>query len=96
MTRFLSMDIRHRAMARLDLGETVRDVAEALSVAPSCAVKWSQRRRAFGSVAPAKVGGHVPLKFRGAQEDWLSARMASGFTLRGLVAELAEPGPGRA
>ena len=65
MTRFLSMDIQDRAMARLNLGETVRDVAEALSVAPSSAVKWSQRRRAFGSVAPAKVGGNLPLKFRG-------------------------------
>ena len=95
MTRSLSMDIRDRAMARLDLGETVRDVALALSVAPSSVVKWSQRRRSSGSAAPAKVGGHVPLKIRGAQADWLRARMASAFTLRGLVAELAEPGPGR-
>ena len=33
MTRPLSMDIRERAMARLDAGETVRAIAEALSVA---------------------------------------------------------------
>ena len=38
MTKPLSMDIRDRAMARLDAGETVRDVADALSVAPSSVV----------------------------------------------------------
>ena len=105
MTKPLSMDIRDRAMARLDAGETVRRVAEALSVAPSSVVKWSQRRRATGSAAPGKIGGHVPRKSchwsaigpsdngDGEQADWLRARMAEGgFTLRGLVAELAERG----
>ena len=57
MTRPLSMDIRERAMARLDAGETVRAIAEALSVAPSSVVKWSERRRETGSVAPGKIGG---------------------------------------
>ena len=93
MTKALSMDIRERAMARLDAGETVRRIAEALSVAPSSVVKWSERRREIGSVAPGKVGGHVLPKIRGADADWLRARMAEGdFTLRGLVAELAERG----
>lgn len=82
MTKPLSMDIRDRAMARLDAGETVRTVAEALSVAPSSVVKWSRRRRATGSAAPGKIGGHVPRKIRGEHADWL----------RGLVAELAERG----
>ncbi|MCA4926474.1 MAG: IS630 family transposase, partial [Rhodobacter sp.] len=41
MTKPLSMDTRTRAKARLDAGETVRTVAEALSVAPSSVVKWS-------------------------------------------------------
>ena len=93
MTKPLSMDIRERAMARLDAGETVRAVAEALSVAPSSVVKWSERRRETGSAAPGKIGGHVPRKIRGEHEVWLRARMADGeFTLRGLVAELAERG----
>ena len=93
MTKPLSMDIRERAMARLDAGETVRAVAVALSVAPSSVVKWSQRRRITGSAAPGKIGGHVPRKIHGEQADWLRARMAEGdFTLRGLVAELAERG----
>ena len=93
MTRPLSTDIRERAMARLDAGETVRAIAEALSVAPSSVVKWSERRRETGSVTPGKIGGHVPRKIKGAEADWLRARMAEGaFTLRGLVAELAERG----
>ena len=93
MTRPLSKDIRDRAMARLDAGETVRGVAEALSVAPSSVVKWSLRLRATGSAAPGKIGGHVPRKIRDAQADWLRVRMADApFTLRGLVAELAERG----
>ena len=93
MTRPLSMDIRERAMARLDAGETVRAIAEALSVAPSSVVKWSERRRETGSIAPGKIGGHVPRKIRDEHADWLRTRMAEGtFTLRGLVAELAERG----
>lgn len=93
MTKPLSMDIRERAMARLDAGETVRAVADALSIAPSSVVKWSERRRTTGSAAPGKIGGHVPRKIRGEHEVWLRARMAEGaFTLRGLVAELAERG----
>ena len=35
-------------MERLDRGQTVREVAAALDVAPSSVVKWSQRRRRTG------------------------------------------------
>jgi len=80
-------------MARLDAGDTAREVAVALSVAPSGVVKWSQRKRATGSAASGKVGGHVPRKIGGAPEIWLRVRMAeAAFTLRGLDAELAERG----
>ena len=93
MTKALSMDIRERAMARLAAGEPVRDVAEALSVAPSNVVKWSLRLRATGSAAPGKIGGYRPRKIQGEHETWLRARMADApFTLRGLVTELAERG----
>jgi hypothetical protein len=39
MTKHLSMDIREHAMPRLDAGETVRAVADALQIAPSSVVK---------------------------------------------------------
>jgi transposase len=87
------MDLRKRAMARVEAGESVRTVAEALSISPSSVVKWSQRLRATGSVAPGQMGGHRPRLIAGAQEAWLRERMTAGdFTLRGLVAELAARG----
>lgn len=92
MTRPYSMDLRERAMARLAQGESVRQVAAALDVAPSSVVKWSQRLRQTGSCAPGKIGGHVQRKIRGRHEAWLRERIKTPFTLRGLVAELADRG----
>jgi len=90
MSKAISMDLRERAMARLDRGESVRQVAAALEVAPSSVVKWNQRRRATGSVAPGKIGGYVLPKIRDGHAAWLRERIAAGgFTLRGLVSELA-------
>lgn len=59
MTRPLSMDIRERAMARLEAGETVRAVADALSVAPSSVVKWSARKRSTGLAVTHKYPGSL-------------------------------------
>lgn len=93
MAKALSMDLRERAVARLAAGESVRAVAAALLVARSSVVKGSQRLRATGSVSPGQIGGHVPPKISGAHRAWLVERMAAeAFTLRGLVAELAERG----
>lgn len=79
-------------MARLSAGESVRQVATALDVAPSSVVKWSQRLRETGSCAPAGTGGHPPRNIVGTHETWLLERIKVPFTLRGLVAELAERG----
>ena len=46
-----------------------------------------------GSVAPGQIGGHKPKKIAGPHRDWLVGRCRErDFTLRGLVAELAERG----
>jgi transposase len=88
-----SMDLRKRAMARLQAGETIRTIAAALSVSPSCVSKWSDRLRATGSIAPGQMGGHKPRAIIGEQAAWLRKRIrSSDFTLRGLVVELAERG----
>jgi transposase len=58
MTRALSNDLRVRALAALSAGESCRAVAARFGVAVSSVVKWSQRYRATGSVAPGKMGGH--------------------------------------
>ena len=93
MARPLSMDLRERALVRLAAGESVWSIGSGLSIAPSSVVKWSQRERSTGSVAPGKMGGHVPPKIAGDHRAWLIERIGSGpFTLRGLVAELAERG----
>jgi len=93
MTHPLSNDLRERAMARVAAGEPIRQIAAALSISPSCVSKWSQRLRTTGSVAPGKMGGHKPRVLSGANADWLRSRMRERpFTLRGLVAELAERG----
>ena len=93
MARPYSLDLRERAVERVVSGESVRSVAKALRISASSVVKWSQRLRTTGSAAPGKIGGHRPRVLVGDHRVWLLARMAGGdFTLRGLVAELAERG----
>ena len=58
MTRPLSNDLRERVVAAVAGGESCRSAAARFGVAVSSAVKWSQRYRATGSVAPGKMGGH--------------------------------------
>ena len=57
MAKPLSMDIRDRATARPDTGETVRAAGEPPRIAPSSVVTWSQHLRASESVSPGKLGG---------------------------------------
>jgi transposase len=58
MARPLSKDIRERVVAAVAGGASTRAVAARFGVAVSSVVKWSQRYRATGSVAPGKMGGH--------------------------------------
>ena len=84
MAHPLSNDLRERAMARVAAGWSIRQIATALSISPSCVSKWSQRLRATGSVAPGKMGGHKPRVLSGANAEWLRERMRERpFTLRG-------------
>ena len=53
MTAPYSMDLRERAMARKAAGETNREIAAVLRIAPSCVSKWTKRERETGSLAPA-------------------------------------------
>jgi putative transposase len=93
MAKPYSMDLRERAVLRVVRGESVRAIAQALSVSPSSVVKWSQRFRATGSAAPSKMGGNRRPKIVDGHRLWLLKRISTaGFTLRGLVAELAERG----
>jgi len=93
MARPYSEDIRERALARADVGETVRSIAQALQISPSCVTKWKKLRRETGSLSPGKIGGHKTPVLSGANADWLHKRIHSGpFTLRKLTRELAARG----
>ena len=93
MARAYSKDLRERVVTAVERDGLSRHAAAArFGVAPSSAIKWVQRYRATGSVAPLQIGGHKPPVLRGEHRDWLLERMARDFTLRGLVAELAERG----
>jgi putative transposase len=95
MTAAYSLDLRERAMARKAAGETNREIAAALRIAPSCVSKWTKRERETGSLAPGQVGGYKPRTLSGDCAQWLRERIASGpFTLRGLAADLAIVTPG--
>jgi transposase len=58
MARALSNDLRERVVAAVREGASCRVVAGRFGVAVSSVVKWSQRARRTGSVAPGKMGGH--------------------------------------
>jgi putative transposase len=83
MARPYSIDLRERAVAWVQAGESVRSVAQVLNIRPSRVVKWSQRFRAMGSPAAGKMGGHRPRLLAGAPADFLRERIAQGnFTVR--------------
>lgn len=87
-----SMDLRERAIARVKAGESARSVAATLSLSPSSVIKWAQRVRDTGNVAPGKMGGYRPKAIIGEYRLWLLQRAKSDFTLRGLVVEFGERG----
>ena len=77
MTAPYSMDLRERALARKEAGETNREIAAALRISPSCVSKWTKRKRETGSLAPAQIGGYKPRTLSGESADWLRARIAA-------------------
>jgi transposase len=70
MARGYSKDLRARAVAMVEEGESRREVARVLDLAPSTAVRWLDRWRRTGSVAVKPGTGHSrsPLK---AYDRWL-------------------------
>jgi transposase len=94
MSKPYSIDLRELAMARLEAGETTREVAAALRVAVSSVIKWAARKRVSGSVAPGKVGGHRPHLISGDHRLFMLGEVARdpNMTLHRLSTALAERG----
>jgi len=88
------MDLRERVVRAVETGGlSRRAAARQFGVGVSTVINWVRRQRETGNVAPGQMGGHKPKAIRGAHRVWLLQRTQAGaFTLRGLVAELAERG----
>jgi len=93
MTRPLSNDLRERVVLAVEGGESCRSAASRFGVAVSSVVKWSQRYRATGSVAPGKMGGHRK-PVLGPYRAFIVERIerTPHLTLHGLKDELAARG----
>ena len=74
-------------------GLSRNQAAKRFDVGISTAIHWVRRFLESGSVAPSKIGGYRQKVIKGEDREWLVARMKEkDFSLRGLVAELAERG----
>jgi transposase len=93
MTRPYSQDLRERAVALVEGGQSRRAVARLLDLGVSTVIRWTRRQVVTGSSAAKPMGGvrHAVLL---PEREWLLARIAAApdFTLRGLRAELRERG----
>jgi transposase len=94
MARPYSIDLRERVVAAVERDGLSRNEAAArFGVAISTAINWVRRVRETGSVAPGRMGGRRPKAIGGEHRAWLLERTRErDFTLRGLVAELADRG----
>ncbi len=94
MSKPYSTDLRERAVAAVMKGGlSRRRVAAQFGLGVSTVINWVRRFRQTGSVAPGQMGGHKPKAIAGEHRVWLLQRIKEkGFTLRGLVAELAVRG----
>jgi putative transposase len=88
-----SLDLRERVVAAVEKGGLSRNRAAAqFGLGISTVINWVRRYRETGSFAPAKFGGYRKKLIGGAHRAWFLERTKNPFTLRGLVAELAERG----
>jgi len=85
MVKPYSNDLRQRAVAAMVGGECARVIGERFGVAKSSVIKWHQRYRETGSVAPARMGGHRKRKLDPHRDFIMDAiEHTSHLTLHGL------------
>ncbi len=93
MTRPYSNDLRERAVAAVEEGQSRHRVAKLFKVGVSSVVRWCQRHRATGTCAAKPMGGRRRLILL-PERDWLLARLSAApdLTVRALRCELIERG----
>ncbi len=57
MSRALSVDLRERVVRAVSEGASCRAAAARFGVSPSSAIRWCERLRETGSIAPGALGG---------------------------------------
>jgi transposase len=89
-----SLDLRKRVVAAVVTGGlSCNQAAKQFGIGISTAIGWARRLRETGSIEPGQMGGHKPKAISGEYRLFVLQRIRAGdFTLRGLVAELAERG----
>lgn len=93
MSRAYSTDLRERVVGAVAAGASCRRAADQFGVSVATVVRWSQRYRETGSVAPGKVGGHRPRVLE-PERDFIVERIRQEphLTLHRLKDELAARG----
>src|SRR5215468_736921 len=90
----LFRDFRERVVKAVEReGLSRRKAAARFGVGIKTAIDWVRHYRQTGCLSALPRGGRRPKKLVGEYRDWLLQRCRErDFTLRGLVAELAERG----
>jgi putative transposase len=86
------MDLRERVVHAVEReGMSRQGAAARFGIGVKTAIDWVRHFRETGRLAALPRGGRRPKKLVGEYRDWLLQRCRErDFTLRGLVAELAE------
>ena len=93
MTRPYSIDLRERAVALVEGGQSRHQVAKLFKVGVSSVIRWCAGQRDSGTCAAKPMGGHRrPILLP--EREWLLARLsvAPDLTVRGLLGELGDRG----
>lgn len=93
MARPYSEDLRIRLVGIVEGGSSARSTAELFAVSASSAIKWVQRWRRSGSVAPSPVRGHRR-RLLEAHAEWLLQLIEAepDLTLEEIRAKLRQRG----
>ena len=94
MAKPYSDDLRERVVSAVEQeGLSRRQAAARFGVGIKTAIDWVRQFRETGRLSALPMGGQRPKKLVGEHRDWLLQRCREeDFTLRGLVAELAQRG----
>jgi putative transposase len=94
MGKSYSRDLRERVVNAVEgEGMSRRKAAARFGIGIKTAIDWVRSYRETGRLSARPRGGRRPKKLVGEYRDWLLRRCRErDFTLRGLVAELADRG----